>query len=492
MRKILLTGMLFLSLGVKSQLANGSIAPDFTLTDINGNSHHLYGYLDQGYTVVIDVSATWCGPCWAYHNSGALENLWVDHGPTGGTGVSSSTTNNVIVLLIEGDGTTNSADLHGTGSSTQGNWVAGTSHPIIDPASPIIDNFNSAYAIAYFPTCYKICPNRIVEDVDQQTEAQIYSKVTACPPLPGPAIDVAAQSYKGNLVSCPGSSYTPVVQIMNNSSTALTTATVTITQGGSTVSTGTYSGNLSMFGTANVTCSAISNFNGGNLSISVTTTGDSDATNNTLTTTISNASAIGISNSVVVKTSTDQYGSETTWAIKTISGVLKAHGGPYADMSVAGSYPQADVNGTLPNGCYYLEVNDGYGDGFDGSYGTGSVNVTVNGTSFVGVTNFTSAYAYVGFKIDNTAGIQPITELSDFLVFPNPASDKLNVTFEAKHSNYTVMITDLIGNKVFVNQYNNLSGTQFLELPLAGIATGNYFVTIASDTETHNKMIAVK
>ena len=35
----------------------GSIAPDFTTTDVNGNVHRLYDYLDDGYTVILDISA---------------------------------------------------------------------------------------------------------------------------------------------------------------------------------------------------------------------------------------------------------------------------------------------------------------------------------------------------------------------------------------------------------------------------------------------------
>ena len=45
-----------------AQLPNGSIAPDFTATDISGTEHNLYDLLDQGYKVIVDFSATWCGP----------------------------------------------------------------------------------------------------------------------------------------------------------------------------------------------------------------------------------------------------------------------------------------------------------------------------------------------------------------------------------------------------------------------------------------------
>ena len=39
-----------------AQLPNGSVAPDFTLTDINGVQHKLYDYLDNGYTVSLPFS----------------------------------------------------------------------------------------------------------------------------------------------------------------------------------------------------------------------------------------------------------------------------------------------------------------------------------------------------------------------------------------------------------------------------------------------------
>ena len=37
-------------------LSDGSIAPDFTFTDMNGNTQNLYTYLNAGKVVVIDIS----------------------------------------------------------------------------------------------------------------------------------------------------------------------------------------------------------------------------------------------------------------------------------------------------------------------------------------------------------------------------------------------------------------------------------------------------
>ncbi len=100
MKKLLLSILLLASLNMaKAQLPDGAIAPDFTLTDINNVTHNLYNYLNQGKKVYIDVSATWCGPCWNYHNTHALDDLWAQHGPAGAPGVNANTTDDCIVLF---------------------------------------------------------------------------------------------------------------------------------------------------------------------------------------------------------------------------------------------------------------------------------------------------------------------------------------------------------------------------------------------------------
>lgn len=148
MKKLFTSLAVFLTTGL-SFAQIGAVAPDFTVTDINGNPHTLYSYLNSGKVVLLDVSATWCGPCWGFHNAHYLEDLYAEFGPNG--------TNEVVVLFYEGDADTGSDALNGTGGSTQGDWVTGTPYPIINE-TPLQLNL-SVYAPLGFPTINVICPS---------------------------------------------------------------------------------------------------------------------------------------------------------------------------------------------------------------------------------------------------------------------------------------------------------------------------------------------
>lgn len=147
------TASVLSSLNVYGQLKVGDTAPDFTFTDMNGNTQNLYTYLNQGKTVVLDVSATWCGPCWSYHKSKELEKFYTDEGPNG--------TKKGMVIFVEGDKATTDADMKGTGSNTQGNWVSGTVYPMCNPGSGTpLTQFNTGFKIPFYPTVYMICPDK--------------------------------------------------------------------------------------------------------------------------------------------------------------------------------------------------------------------------------------------------------------------------------------------------------------------------------------------
>lgn len=158
-----------------AQLPNGSTAPNFTVVDINGVSHSLYSLLDSGKTVYLDVFATWCGPCWNYHQTHALEDLWDLYGPNG--------TNEAYVMAIEGDASTTVNCIWGAAScsgGTVGDWTAGTPYPIADYA-----NIMNLYQVSYYPTIFMICPaDKKVYEAGQLPTSSLWDlRNDICPPL---------------------------------------------------------------------------------------------------------------------------------------------------------------------------------------------------------------------------------------------------------------------------------------------------------------------
>lgn len=505
MKKGLLSLALLASAAANAQLPANSFGQDFTVTAYqswlsaagmnNNGTYNLYDYLDQGYTVFVDVSATWCGPCWNYHNTGALEDLYMNHGPAGQPGVSGSTTDDIMVIWLDGDGTTADATML-DGSGAIGNWIEPTTgnqiqFPMANPISATATQINNDYAIAYFPTIYKICPNRLVTEVGQQTVANLYASVGTCPPPASNPADAAMISYDAVTEFCPGNSLTPSVTIQNNGTNPMTSATVTVTLNGTTVSTGTFSGSLNTYETATVNCSAIAAPTSGTLVATVTTSGDAEPTNGAVTKTLVSA-PLATSTNATVKVTTDAYGSEFTWNIKNSGGTTVASGGPYTDQASAGAYPQADVNFTLSsNECYTINLVDSYGDGFDSGYGDGAFKVQVGGSDLI-VFPAWSTEATSKKMASGALSINDASELISMSVFPNPASTNVTVSFEGKGGEYKVAITDLVGRTVASELVANATGSTEVALSTSDLKAGNYLVTITNGSTTYTQNLMVK
>ncbi|MES2287215.1 MAG: T9SS type A sorting domain-containing protein [Bacteroidota bacterium] len=321
--QLLTVAILSFSVGeINAQVTTGSLSPDWTLTDINGVSHNLYTYLNAGKTVIIDISATWCGPCWSYHNSGALEDTWVNHGPAGGLGVSSTTTDDCMVFYVEGDASTGIADLNGTTSGSQGNWVSGTKYPIINPTSstnPSVNTFNNMYNIAGFPACIMICSNKSMKEVDQYTAAQLYAaKTSTCPASVSAGSDakmILSTTLNSGLATC--DSVTPSFLLGNNGTTILTSATITYKVDGVVQKVKSWTGSIASNANTTVTGVKLGASATGSHTISVTVSnpnGGSDPTaaNNTTTAAFVKYTAIG---GVAVAESFESAGIPAAWPI---------------------------------------------------------------------------------------------------------------------------------------------------------------------------------
>ena len=137
-----------------AQLPNGTTAPGWTATDINGTSWDLYDILDTDKHVVLEFSAVWCGPCWNFHNTGTMETLHDTYGPDG--------TDQIRVFYVEADLNTNTSCLYGPSGcngNTQGDWVTGHDFPFIDLSGSNAPNMGSDYQVPGYPTIYAISAN---------------------------------------------------------------------------------------------------------------------------------------------------------------------------------------------------------------------------------------------------------------------------------------------------------------------------------------------
>ncbi|MBK8684528.1 MAG: hypothetical protein IPN26_05800 [Bacteroidetes bacterium] len=160
MKKIfLIAGMIGLFQQAEAQwVADGTqISSTFTMTDLNGTTHDAFTLFNQGKHLVIDFSATWCGPCFTYHQSKVLDYYYDKYGPTG------TAVKDAQVIFYEVDPSTTLADLQGTGGNTQGDWLTGTTHPVCNPssASSVVSKFLTPGTTSYgVPAVFVVCKDK--------------------------------------------------------------------------------------------------------------------------------------------------------------------------------------------------------------------------------------------------------------------------------------------------------------------------------------------
>ena len=124
----------------QSGLLNGTgWAPNFTVTDLNGNSHTIYDYLDSGYVMVLELLNVNCGSCISH--APGTENSYLTNGPSG--------TNVARFLGLEVNGATDSAAVANFATNYS------TTFPIANNVSPSAIN----YQLYYTPGYYVIYPD---------------------------------------------------------------------------------------------------------------------------------------------------------------------------------------------------------------------------------------------------------------------------------------------------------------------------------------------
>ena len=449
--------LLFFPLFVFGQLPGGSTAPDFTITDIDGNTYNLYDILDEGKPVLLELFAVWSGPDWTFNETGVLNEFNSLYGPNGD--------NSVFTIAIESDASTPASDLSG-GSSSVGDWTSLIGHPLADDANASIA---TDYLLAYYPTIYLICPDRSVTEIGQGAGSSYWTVETlaeevfinTCPqPIEGS--NVVMQSYNSELISCGGDIITPVVTILNMGTVDITDCIINTTVDGTTVSSTDWTGSLTTFGSEQVTLADITP---GNQSVTyeVVMSNDLVSGDNSIDVTLN--TAITADAFVHVQVNTDFYAGETTWEIADASGSVVMSGAYESgtDDNWGGGGTDADMThdhyASLENGCYTFTAMDSYGDGQTGYSGMGAgtdgaiVVTDGEGVELLSITGSWGAVQSVIFEIvsqsENDTGCTDILDCNYQLDEPcvYPGENEFNNYIE---NYFDVSQIDVQGASVFI------------------------------------------
>ena len=489
-RILLLCAAVTFAFGASAQLPSGSIAPNFTGTDLDGNTHTLYDYLDQGYQVIIDVSAAWCGPCWTYHNSGTLETIYDEHGPDGDQ--------TIMVFYIEGESGNTTDQLYGiqgAGSAgyTQGDWVTGTPYPIIDDAS-----IANLYEITYFPTSFLICPSRVIIDSEsiQPSQSAIMSFLNqnSCQPA-SENNDPSLVNYIGDQASC--GDVNVAVTLINMGLNALTSCTINVTGGLSPI-TYNWSGNLDTYEMEEVVVGTTTISGNTTLTITITSS-DDNTTNNTISAPI--AQAVDSSTHIRVVINTDNWPEEVTWEILNDMGNSVANGGPYPGQD----HTQITENRWVPStGCYTFKVYDAFGDGLYGSQ-WGDVNGSIavygvdgSGNAMGSIYSYNGSYDYseetAAANVSSVVSIVENSQVEVLNAFPNPTSDVITFNYSVKNAgNVSFEVMNMLGAKVLVQNLGvKAVGAYTQNLDLGAFGAGVYVVNINNDGNIATVRVTVK
>ena len=300
---------------------------------------------------------------------------------------------------------------------------------------------------------------------------------TVCSPAIVYDLDGAIELDNLNLVDC-ATTFAPTVVVTNNGNTTLTSAVISYAIDENTAATQSWSGFLFQGQSDTVTLPAM-NVSGGSHTLVVELLSPNGSTDeNTVdNTVVSSVFSVFFDTATVNLTLlTDGYGGETSWEFKDSNDSILYSG----ETNVYGNETTYNHTFDVPTGgCYSFTIYDSEGDGICCSWGSGSYTLTDSNSNVIATGGEFLAQETVSFTTVNTLGTENYLLDRKITLYPNPATNVLNIKVGASNSlPDTFKVYNMLGQIVLQQSIGELSD---LAVNTSSLSKGMYFIKIATD-----------
>ncbi len=484
MKKILLSILLALAgFSVNAQVELEGPAPDFTVTDINENVHHLQDYLNNEKIVVLDFFATWCSPCWGEHADHILSNLYKAYGPEG--------SDEIVVLAVECDTDTDMNDLQGLTDMTQGDWITDTPYPITNDPTP-----RYQYGISAYPSWRKVCPDGSLFILQGPQGNPVYehykNQISGCSNS-GNLVGVAnhAEITNSTVQLCSNTGAEDIdFKIFNLGNNNITNFEVSLKENGTVIHTETFSDEaVESFKSTSHTFSDIEFDSSKTYTIELTQiNGETPFQESLISKEIIVTPAPVSNNNFTVAIRTGAYPYAMGFYIDYSNGenlIFNTYGDE--EGLTPGTILTYDV--TVEEGvadCFNIVLTDIYGEGWNGA--DSGIDIISNGNTVLSLKpgNFGNTIFYYNHAF-KTNGILNTSDIknSKFAIYPNPSNGIFNFVTEETLS---ITVMDLTGK--VVHTVKNIDNGYTLNL--SSLQKGIYVAKIVGTNSERNEKIIIR
>ena len=269
----------------------------------------------------------------------------------------------------------------------------------------------------------------------------------------------------------------PSINIMNNGTNDLTSATIEYQFNSQSPTTINWTGNLAqgqseVAANPNFTATASSN----TLSVTLSqpnNVSDQNQNNNSASNNFEKLPDFSTQqNELSLTINTDDFGSETTWEIIDDAGNLIDSGGPYSDNST-----ENETITVADQTCYEFTIFDSFGDGICCDFGNGGYTLeTDDQVEIISGGDFGDSES-VSFRIENNLSINEL-EANDLVVYPNPVGSSLNIELQTS-SVYSYTIYSITGKRILNGEFEG----ENTSISTNALSSGVYLLQLSDENE---------